>query len=141
LLGYHFRSFQCSVVYGECLLPMHGRPFDIESRMLVIVQKYFTTVFQPHIPFNLLTIAFGLRLDVKVTGLNADLFLTLPPTRCIKKMDHHCPWVNSCVGHDNHAAFTRFTFYVPFGCIHGIILSANFVYHLFIYVSIVALSL
>lgn len=66
LLGYLCRSFQCSVVYGECLLPMHGRPFDIESRMLVKVQKYFTTVFQPHIPFNLLTIAFGLGLSLRL---------------------------------------------------------------------------
>lgn len=24
------------------------------------------------------------------------------------KMDHHCPWINTCVGWQNHAHFTRF---------------------------------
>ena len=44
------------------------------------------------------------------------------------KMDHHCPWINNCVGHENHASFLRFTFYVPLGCLHGAILNANFLY-------------
>lgn len=48
-------------------------------------------------------------------------------------MDHHCPWINNCVGHDNHAAFMRFLFFVPFGCIHGIIVNANFIYRLLDY--------
>eukprot|EP00731_Ephydatia_muelleri_P005664 Em0002g1840a len=48
--------------------------------------------------------------------------------RCSMKMDHHCPWINNCVGHENHASFLRFTFYVPLGCLHGAILNANFLY-------------
>lgn len=51
-------------------------------------------------------------------------------------MDHHCPWINSCVGHANHASFVRFLFFVPFGCIHGVILNANFIYRLLDYVSL-----
>ena len=50
-------------------------------------------------------------------------------------MDHHCPWINSCVGHDNHTAFLIFLFFVPFACIHGIIINANFLYRLLDYVS------
>ena len=57
--------------------------------------------------------------------------------RCVTKMDHHCPWINSCVGHANHASFVRFLFFVPFGCIHGVILNANFIYRLLDYVSFV----
>lgn len=53
--------------------------------------------------------------------------------RCVTKMDHHCPWINNCVGHHNHAAFLRFLFFVPFGCIHGIIVNANFIYRLLDY--------
>ena len=62
--------------------------------------------------------------------------LLLPShTRCVMKMDHHCPWINVCVGHHNHAAFTRFVFYTPLGCLHASLVNANFLYRLFTGVS------
>ncbi|KAF9414775.1 hypothetical protein HW555_007407 [Spodoptera exigua] len=38
---------------------------------------------------------------------------------CVKKMDHHCPWINCCVGHNNHGYFTLFLISAVLGCFHA----------------------
>lgn len=45
-----------------------------------------------------------------------------PPPRCVMKMDHHCPWINNCCGHLNHAYFTSFLLLAPLGCSHAAII-------------------
>ena len=44
--------------------------------------------------------------------------------RCIRKMDHHCPWINNCVGEWNQKYFLQFLFYVGVLSAYSILLVA-----------------
>mmetsp|Transcript_23789 Transcript_23789/g.48748 ORF Transcript_23789/g.48748 Transcript_23789/m.48748 type:complete len:542 (+) Transcript_23789:82-1707(+) len=38
---------------------------------------------------------------------------------CVLQMDHHCPWVNNCIGYNNYRSFVLLIFYLATGCIYG----------------------
>ncbi|KDO30163.1 hypothetical protein SPRG_05355 [Saprolegnia parasitica CBS 223.65] len=42
---------------------------------------------------------------------------------CIDHMDHHCPWINNCVGLHNYRYFCSFLFWLAVGCWYVALLS------------------
>ena len=44
------------------------------------------------------------------------------------KMDHHCPWINTCCGHYNHLNFVFFLFFSPCGCVHALVIMIRSIY-------------
>lgn len=45
--------------------------------------------------------------------------------RCVKRMDHHCPWVNNCVGERNQKFFILFLLYTAVATMYGLALAVG----------------
>mmetsp|Transcript_106255 Transcript_106255/g.147073 ORF Transcript_106255/g.147073 Transcript_106255/m.147073 type:complete len:86 (+) Transcript_106255:461-718(+) len=41
--------------------------------------------------------------------------------RCCFSMDHHCIWINNCVGADNYRFFLNFLVYILVGLIYNLL--------------------
>ncbi|XP_021254387.1 palmitoyltransferase ZDHHC23 isoform X4 [Numida meleagris] len=45
--------------------------------------------------------------------------------RCVRRLDHHCVWINSCVGEQNHQAFILALFFFMVTSLYGIMLTLD----------------
>lgn len=43
---------------------------------------------------------------------------------CVERFDHHCPWINNCVGAKNHGVFMCFLFFMGFTIFFNFIVTA-----------------
>lgn len=92
---------------------------DIDFKVIYSIDPYIPCCKQWKQPYPFLKCTFWFWLLWQ--------FFTLI-FRCVIKMDHHCPWINTCCGHFNHANFTYFLFFAPIGCIHAAIILICSVY-------------
>ncbi|KAH0745197.1 hypothetical protein KY285_006854 [Solanum tuberosum] len=49
--------------------------------------------------------------------------------RCILRMDHHCAWINNCVGHRNYKAFVALIFYATIAIIYSSVILVSDAIH------------
>lgn len=49
--------------------------------------------------------------------------------RCVLRMDHHCLWINNCVGHWNYKAFFLLVFYATTGSVYSMVMIISSAFH------------
>ncbi|CAK8685473.1 unnamed protein product [Clavelina lepadiformis] len=107
LVTYHPLYLSLHLFYGHYLL------------MMIVFHYYKATSTKPGNPPKILS-------GVSVISICKKCILPRPLRThhcnvckiCCLKMDHHCPWINNCVGYFNHRYFISFCMFMCFGTIY-----------------------
>lgn len=73
------------------------------------------------------------QFKIKLTRCRKCLVVRIPGAHhctrcrgCILNQDHHCPWINNCIGSFNRKHFILFCFYLMIGTLEGILIAAYY---------------
>ena len=100
-------------------------PFISEGIYEVIVFLFYLLLFrkfQKRQPLNLYDVESPFCAECR-RGMNPKIFHCHICARCVYRYDHHCPWINNCVGSHNVGKFTFFLFLLSVGLIEVVFCS------------------
>uniref|UniRef100_A0A4W5MU56 Palmitoyltransferase n=1 Tax=Hucho hucho TaxID=62062 RepID=A0A4W5MU56_9TELE len=104
----------CHIIYGHWMI------------IMIIFHYYKATITTPGYPPTM-------KNDIPFVSVCKKCIIPKPArthhcaicNTCILKMDHHCPWLNNCVGHFNQRYFFSFCVSMTLGCVYCSISGRN----------------